>query len=421
MAGDFGHFEPTGSVALSFCGSDTVAQTCNDDELSKCLLGAVDEFEEVAVESLVPGDTVWDTEVRGFGARRRRREITFVLKARVRGQQTFLTIGRFGAPWTVDLARKEAQRLLAEISSGRDPAQARRSAKNAPTLSDFAERYVTEHANPHKQPRTVEEDLRMLRLHILPALGGLRIAEISRADVLRFHTGRKAYPTNANRCLALLSHLFSIAEQWGERPQGSNPCNHVDRFPELKRELFLKPDELVRLGAALNAADGVIHPSVIAAARLLLLTGARLSEILELRWEWIDFERGIARLPKSKSGAKNLHLPGPALELLMTMPRLADNPFVLPGKKPGGRLVGIQKAWQRLIRMADVPGLRLHDLRHSFASVGAGAGLSLPVIGALLGHSQAATTQRYAHLASDPLKAASDLIAAQLAKALRGS
>ena len=258
----------------------------------------------------------------------------------------------------------------------------------------------------------------MLRLHVLPALGSMRIGEITRADILRFHTGRKAHPTNANRCLALLSHVFSIAEQWGERPQGSNPCHHVDRFPEVKRERFLKPDELVRLGAALEAADGVIHPSVIAATRLLLLTGARLSEILELRWEWIDFERGIARLPKSKSGAKNLHLPAPALALLKAMPRVPDNPFVLPGNKPGSRLVGIQKAWQRLRRMAQIPDLRIHDLRHSFASVGAGAGLGLPVIGALLGHSQAATTQRYAHLAADPLKQASDLIAAEIAKAL---
>jgi hypothetical protein len=121
----------------------------------------------------------------------------------------------------------------------------------------------------------------MLRLHILPALGGLRIAEITRADILRFHTGRKTHPTNANRCLALLSHVFSIAEQWGERPQRSNPCNQVDRYPEVKRERFLKPDELARLGATLNAADGVVHLSVVAAARLLLLTGARLREILE--------------------------------------------------------------------------------------------------------------------------------------------
>src|SRR4051812_44361191 len=140
---------------------------------------AVRKLTKVAVESLPPGDTIWDTEVRGFGARRRRREITFVLKSRLKGQQRFLTIGRFGAPWTVDLARNEAQRVRAEMSSGRDPAQARRSAKAAATLSEFAVRCRAEHAVPRKQPRTVEEDRRMLRLHLLPALGSMRIGEIT--------------------------------------------------------------------------------------------------------------------------------------------------------------------------------------------------------------------------------------------------
>jgi integrase len=372
---------------------------------------------KAAVEALPSGGTLWDQDVRGFGARRRQRDITFVLKTRIGGRQVFLTIGRFGAPWTVELARKEAQRLLGEVAAGRDPGQARR-APAAPRLADFASRYLSDHAIPHKKPRTVEEDTRMLRLHILPALGQLTLKDLTKADIVRFHTTRKAHPTNANRCLALLSHMLSVAEQWGERPEGSNPCHQIDRYPERKRERFLNADELRRLGQALEAADGQVHPSALAAIRLLVLTGARLTEILDLRWEWIDFDRGIARLPDSKSGAKNLYLPGSALHLLRSLPRIQGNPHVLPGDRPGARLIGIQKMWQRLRREAGLENVRLHDLRHSFASMGAGAGLGLPIIGALLGHSQAATTQRYAHLAADPLRQASNLIGSELAKAM---
>jgi integrase len=214
--------------------------------------------------------------------------------------------------------------------------------------------------------------------------------------------------------------MLNLTETWGERPANSNPCRNIEKYRERKRERFLSEGELARLGAALAEAEKQVSesPSAVAAIRLLALSGARLNEILTLRWEHVDFERGCLRLSESKTGAKTIHLSPPALALLASLPRIEGNPHVLPGMKAGAHLVNLEKPWRRIRAAATLPDVRLHDLRHSFASFGAGAGLGLPVIGALLGHTQAATTQRYAHLAADPLKQASDLIGGRIAAAL---
>jgi integrase len=341
-----------------------------------------------AVESLEAGSTIWDTDVRGFGVRRQTRDAIYVLKYRFQGRQRTFTIGRHGSPWTPDAARKEALRLLGMITSKenpRDPAAERDTAKAQPTFSEYADRYLEEYAAVHKKPRTVAEDVRNLKLHIIPAIGRQRLPEITRADMSRFHTSRRACPANANRCLATASHMFEIAEKWGLRPIGSNPCRGIDRFPEKSRERMLTAEELGRLGdaigkaatgytdeewAALPAKDRPARQSAedwraIACYRLLLFTGARLSEILTLEWAWIDFERGVARLPDSKTGAKNLPLSAPALALLKTLPRMAENPYVLPGDSANGHFIGIQKPWQRIRKAAKLTDVRLHDLRQA--------------------------------------------------------
>jgi integrase len=182
---------------------------------------------------------------------------------------------------------------------------------------------------------------------------------------------------------------------------------------------MLSAAELARLGDALAAYDG--SPYITAAVKLLLFSGARLSEILGLRWEWINLERGEARLPDSKTGAKTLHLPPPALAVLKGLPRLEGNPYVIVGQKDGASLVNLQKPWQAIRKAAGLTDVRLHDLRHSYASVGAAGGDSLLVIGKLLGHHHAATTERYAHLALDPIKAAAASIAGRIASALEGA
>jgi integrase len=309
------------------------------------------------------------------------------------------------------------------------------------TVAELCERYLEEHARVHKRSRSVEEDERNIRNHLKPLLGLRRVGEVTRADVehairavregktardekTRRHGRRivRGGPVAANRTLALLRTMFNLAERWGLRPDHSNPCRHVKKFPERNRERFLTRDELVRLGEALAEAEasGRESPAAIAALRLLLFTGCRVSEILGLRWAHVDFERGCLRLPESKTGAKVVHLAAPALKVLQGVPRRGRNPYVFRSSRPGKRLADLKGPWHRIRNAAELPDMRLHDLRHSFASVGAAAGLSLPMIGKMLGHKQAATTQRYAHLASDPVKQAVETVAGTIAGVLKG-
>ncbi|MEE9251476.1 MAG: tyrosine-type recombinase/integrase [Alphaproteobacteria bacterium] len=365
---------------------------------------------------------LWDSVLPGFGLKvtpKGRR--VFVLQYWVNGRARRVTLGLYGAELTVDQARAKARNLRGQVAAGGDPAAERARVRAVPTLAEFAERYMAEHAAVKKKPRSYEGDALNLRLHVLPTLGRLRLDQVTRADVARFHAGMRDRPFQANRCLALLSMMFTLAEAWGVQPDGSNPTRHVQKYPERKVERYLSDAELARLGGALeDAANTGEHPSVIAAIRLLIFTGCRRDEILKLRWEYVDFERGCLNLPESKTGAKVVPLGAPALQLLTKLPRNEGNPFVLPGKVPGRHFVGIQKAWERLRAQAGLSDVRLNDLRHTHASVGAAAGESLLVIGALLGHQQQATTQRYAHLSDDPVRAAAERIDEHLEAALKG-
>ena len=375
------------------------------------------------VEGLTPGAQVFDTEVRGFGVRHRGGSAIYFVKTRIRGRQRILTIGRHGRGyWGAEAARREAIRLLGLIRDGKDPAAERDAAKIAPTFSAFAARYMTEYAQRQKKPRTIVEDRRLLELHILPAIGALKLRDIAKADVARLHARMHAKPIAANRAIALVSSILGWAERIGERPDGTNPCRHIEKFPEKARERFLGADELARLGDALATAEaaGLADWRPVACVRLLLLTGARLSEILTLRWDWIDMEAGTARLPDSKTGAKTLYLSAPALELLTTLPRIEGNPHVLPGDRAGAPFIGIQKPWQRIRATAGLGDVHLHDLRHSFASAAVAAGDSLFIVGKLLGHRKAVTTERYAHLAADPARAAADRTGNRVAAMLDG-
>ena len=377
-----------------------------------------------AVESIRPSarDTfLWDTELKGFGCKVTPKGArVYVLQYSRAGRDRRVTLGRHGVDLTADEARLQASILRGQVAAGRDPAGERTAFRASPTLVTFAERYLAEHAWVKKKYRSAIGDEGNLRVHILPALGKLKICDISRADVARLHHSLRATPVAANRCLALLSTMMNLAEKWGLRADGTNPTRHVEKYPERKRERFLSDAELSRLGAELASSERAgVHPSVIAAIRLLIFTGCRRDEILKLQWDYVDFERGCLRLPDSKTGAKLVPLGAPALELLERLPRIKGNPYVLPGAVPGKHYVGLEKAWDRLRRRADLPDLRLHDLRHGFASTAAAMGESLLLIGSLLGHSDTTTTQRYAHLSSDPRRAAADRISGRLAAVLR--
>ena len=410
---------------------------------------AINKITMRVVADLQPGDTVWDASVKGFGVRRQRHASVYVFKYRYRGRQKFITIGRHGSPWTPDDARAAAKQYAGALASKerpRDPAAERDTTASQPTFAEFADQYLTRYASPRKKPRTVAEDRRNLQLHILPALGHLRLSEITRADVTEFHASQHARPINANRCLALISHIFTIAEKLDIRPVGTNPCRGVERYREKPRDRFLSGEEVARLGAALATASrgdtemderGLPHGErparraaedwrAIACYRLLLFTGARLTEILSLRWNWIDWDRRYARLPDSKTGAKILTLTEPALVLLKAIQRKVQgeyptSPFVLPGARPNTYFTGVQKPWQRIRALAGLQEIRIHDLRHAFASTAVSGGDSLYMVGMILGHRHSATTQRYAHLSRGPVHEVANRAAATIAAQLEAS
>ena len=298
------------------------------------------------------GETaLWDSELKGFGIRvQRGGGKSYVLHYRVgsgRGAPLRkLTIGKHGSPWTAETARAEAKRLLGLVAHGKDPAGAKTAAKAAPTVSDLAARFLAEHVEAKRKSSTAREYRRLLEHVVLPAIGSRKVFDIARHDIERLHQARRATPTEANRALACLSAMFNIAERWGLRPDGSNPCRHVEKYPQLRRDRFLSPAELARLGEALAAYDGSSY--AVAAVKLLVFTGARLGEVLGLKWEWIDFERGEARLPDSKTGAKTLQLPPPALAVLAQLPRIDGNSHVIAGAKPRAALVNLEKPWRAI-------------------------------------------------------------------------
>ena len=368
---------------------------------------------------------VWDDQVPGFGVRCRAGQKSYVLQYRVMGgrgsRQRRVTLGRVGA-LSLDDARVLAQDYLRWVRYGHDPAASRHAIRQAPRMEDLAERYLREHADVKKKPSSAKMDHVNLRLHVLPILGMQRVETMTRADIARLHHGMRATPGAANRVLALLSKMLSLAEQWGLRDPGTNPVKGLARYRERKRERHLSLEELGRLGEVLRRAEveRTESPSVVAMVRLLLLTGARRGEVLGLRWEQIDWQGGSVRLADSKTGPKTLYLSDAARALLAGLPRLEGNPWCLSGRVHGKPLVNPQKPWKRLRAQAGLADVRLHDLRHTYAAMAARGGLSLPMIGALLGHQEAQTTQRYAHLVGNPVQAAAEQVGEAVRQALGG-
>ena len=389
------------------------------------------------VDAAEPGEreyAIWDFEISGFGLRvyPSGRKV-YCLKYRVGGGRNGTvrkpTIGTHGAI-TPDQAREIAKDWSSEIRRGGDPSATRAASRNAPLMAGLLERYLEDHARPHKKASSIKDDEGLIRQMLRPVFGHRKVAEVTRADVDAFHKSLKGKPYRANRALALLSKAFNLAEVWGWRPDGSNPCRHVRKYREERRERFLSQQELARLGAALASAErgellsqrgAPISPYAVAAIRLLIFTGARRGEILRLRWEHVSLEAGRLELPDSKTGAKFVYLPPAAIQLLQKILPVEGNPFVIVGGKPGAPLVNLKEPWNVIRVAAGLDDLRIHDLRHSFASVGAAGGMSLLIIGALLGHRETATTARYAHLSGDPLRSAATAIGTKIADALNAN
>jgi integrase len=396
-----------------------------------------------AVDSLEPKDgkeaILWDAEVRGFGVRVQQGGTkTYILQYRTasvrRAPQRRLSIGKHGSPWTPDTARIEAKRLLAEIAAGRDPQAARKEERKALTFSELTDLYISEGVS-HKKPSTLRADLGRIEHHLKPLLGKVRADRVGRAEIERMRdavaggkTAEKVEKRQAGsiatggkgaaaQCVALAATIFTFAISRGLCI--NNPARGVKKASVRKVERFLSEAEIARLAAAIDAeAARSGNPYPAAAMKLLMLTGCRRGEIVNLRWEHVDFERECLRLPDSKTGAKVVYLNAPARAVIQELPRMAGNPRVIPGMRVEGAGPALDKVWFRVRQAAGLDDVRMHDLRHSFASVGAAGGLSLPIIGALLGHKHAATTARHAHLSADPLRAANDAVGTRIAAAM---
>jgi integrase len=364
---------------------------------------------------------LWDFDTPGFGVKvTPKGKRIYVAQYRISGRSRRMTIGRHGI-LTFEKAKEEAKTKLAEATLGADPAAIKMDLRHGPTVKELGARYVAEHAEVKKKKSSADDDRKMLENHIYPKIGNEKASTITRAHIAELHHQLKDKPYAANRMLSLLSKMFSLAEQWGYRIDNTNPCRHIQKYKEDKRKRYLSGDELSSLGATLCDAEKneTEPPAAIAAIRALLFTGARLSEILTLKHEYVNMEHGALDLPDSKTGFKTIPLSEPARQIIETQPIIEGNDYVFAGHRRGQNLVGLNRIWDRLRKAAGIPDVRIHDLRHSYASVGAAAGLGLPIIGALLGHTQASTTERYAHLSNDPLKAATELIGNKIDEAMK--
>lgn len=414
-------------------------------------------------------DVMWDTDLAGFGvvvmpsgAK------TYVVQYRHGRQTRRMKVGKHG-PLTPDEARQRAKEILGDVARDKDPLEERRAKRTEQPFRKLAEGYMQLHVAVKCKPRTVVEYKRLLRLHILPALGSKSVSQISKADVARLHASMADKPAAANRCVALIDSIWNWAVDTGEISALPTPTKDLELYPEENRDRYLTRDEMARLGRAMHLAETtglpwdvneagpkakhlakpenrrrLIDPHAVAAIRLLILTGARLREILNARWDWLDLDRRILFLPSSgsKTGKKPVLLNDWAIEILSGIQRVEGNPHIIPGDQPGTHRADLKRPWNAIRRQAGLladedharrgkgrgeqkravsegrPSVRIHDLRHTFASVGVGSSLGLPMVGKLLGHSQIRSTSRYAHLDTDPLHRSANLIGTQIAAAL---
>ncbi|ALG69914.1 hypothetical protein VY88_10605 [Azospirillum thiophilum] len=367
---------------------------------------------------------VFDTVLKGF-----------VLKVTPKGTKTYLaiyrmggrdtpkqkvTIGRHGSPWTPDQARTEAEKLLASVRKGTDPAAEKKArTKRGATVADLADDYLTQHVDVKNKPSTATGFRRLVEKEIKPALGKLQVDKVTRADVAKLHHDMRDTPRQANQTLAVLSKMFSLAEVWGMRPDGTNPCKRIERYRENKRERFLSTPEVERLGKVLAELDqsGEVHETVLAGLRLLLLTGCRVGEVLALRWA--DVVDGALLIRDAKAGARVHSIGALAQALLADLPRKSE--WVLPGVRAPEKPLSastLGHAWERIREKAGLADVHLHDKRHTVGTYAGQAGANAFLVRDKLGHKTLAMTGRYVNRDADPLRELSDKIEGRIMGAL---
>lgn len=392
---------------------------------------------------------IFDEDVMGLGLRVSPNGTkTWILEYRpgTGGRQVNKRRLKLGAVGTItpDEARRLAKQKLYAITNGADPAREQSEDRASKILSEIIDAYLTDHALAKRKPRTAEHYRDVLQRIVEPALGGRKANAIQHTDIANLHLKWRRTPSQANRMLAIVSSMYGFAAKRNMVPVGYNPARGVEKYPEKGRERFLTSEELAALGDALREAETIgiewevdesaptskhvpkvnrrtiLAPHAVAAIRLLMFTGARLREILHLKWTEVDLERGLLLLPDSKTGRKPIYLNAAAIAILADLQRIGT--YVVAGDNPEAPRADLKRPWQLIARRAGLIGVRLHDLRHTFASFGAGLGLGLPIIGKLLGHAHSSTTERYAHLHNDPIRRASGEIGKRIADFLeRGS
>jgi len=397
------------------------------------------------VRALDSGQTVWDEKVLGFGARRQRDAVAYIVKYRTAdGRQRWHTIGRHGAPWTPDDARKEALRLLGEVAKGGDPAEDKQAKRKAATIEELCEVYWEDAEAGHlmtrrrapKKASTLLSDKGRIEKHIKPLLGKLKVAAVTQSDVEcfmrdvtagktagRVKTDKRRGLSNvrggrgtATRTVGLLGAIFSYAVR--NRMRVDNPVHGVVRPADGRRERRLTDDEYAAFGSALRKAEAQhMWPAAVACARFLVLTGWRSGEALALTWRDVDLARRTATLPDTKTGKSVRPLSHAACDVLRDLGRVIDDALVFPPTRGDGRMSGFRKLWDRIVKLGSLPpDVTPQVLRHSFASLAADLGYSEPTIAALVGHKGHSVTSRYVHSADAVLLAAADAVANETAQ-----
>jgi integrase len=369
-----------------------------------------EKISEKTLKNLTPPENgnriLYDSQIPGFGVRiTSAGAVSFILNYYVHGRERRFTIGKH-PEWSAIAARNRALELRRGINEGMDPLEKRKQERAQPTMSDLCANYLEHHALVHKRSNSIRHDKQMIG-GIAAKLGAFRVSAVTRQTIERLHASLKPTPYMANRVLSLLSKMFNLAIEW--QWASKNPCKGIPRFHEEQRERWLQPDELQRFLEALNAYP---DQNAADALRLLLLTGSRTSEVLKAAWSMFDLQQGLWTKPSSHTKEKKIeHIPlnAQTLDLLTRMNAHKDGAtFLFPGMSGKPRTT-LRRAWSSICKSAGLLDVRVHDLRHSYASYLVSNGVSLHIVGRLLGHTQPQTTQRYAHVAHESLREASNL------------